>query len=188
MNGDQASPVVPILRGKRLRLTPFCEDHLTDAYVAWLNDPAVVRYSENRHRRHDLESCRDYFRSMVEGGHYYWAIVWQPDRRDTPRHVGNVTAYADRNNRTADLAIIVGDRGLLGLGAGREAWDLALTWLLAEGRFHKVTAGTMATNLAMLKTMQATGMVEEGRRRRQYLCDGKRVDAIMVAKFAEGES
>ena len=50
-----------ILETERLTLTPFnTERHLTERYVAWLSDPDVVRYSEQRHRTHTLASCRHF--------------------------------------------------------------------------------------------------------------------------------
>jgi RimJ/RimL family protein N-acetyltransferase len=49
---------------------------------------------------------------------------------------------------------------------------------------RKVTAGTMAINEPMLRIMYASGMVEEGRRKRQFLVDGAEIDAVLVALFA----
>jgi len=167
----------PVLESQMVRLEPFTETHLTERTVAWLNDPKVLRYSENRHRPQSHENCRAYLRSTCDGGHCYWAIHYKA------RHVGNVTAYIDRNNQTADLAILVGDKSVWGLGVGRESWRLALDWLLDGGGMRKVTAGTMATNGPMLKTMMATGMIEEGRRTSQFIWEDQEVDLVLVAKF-----
>lgn len=41
------------------RVVRFADRHLTERYVGWLNDPAVVRYSEQRHSRHTLWSRRN---------------------------------------------------------------------------------------------------------------------------------
>jgi len=160
-----------------VRLAPFTEALLNERTVGWLNDPEVLRYSENRHRRQSRETCKAYLRSMDEGRHCYWAIHHEA------RHVGNVTAYIDCDNQTADLAILVGDKSVWGRGVGRESWRLALDWLLDGGGMRKVTAGTMATNSPMLKTMMATGMTEEGRRTGQFIWEGQEVDLVLLAKF-----
>ncbi|HEY7608075.1 MAG TPA: GNAT family N-acetyltransferase [Alphaproteobacteria bacterium] len=164
-------------------LEPFAERHLTPRYVAWLNDPEVVRYSEQRHRRHTLESCRAYCRSFAGTPHKFWAIIAAPHG-----HVGNITATVDEPNRVADLAILVGERSVWGRGVGARAWTLALEWLLGPGGMRKVTAGTMAENMAMLAIMRKSGMAEEGRRRAQYLFDGRPVDAVLAARFAQSAS
>jgi RimJ/RimL family protein N-acetyltransferase len=185
MDDGNMPPHVPVLETARLVLRPFAARHLTPAYLAWLSDPEVVRYSENRHRRHTRESCADYWRSMCEGGHPFWAVEW---KERGGLHIGNLTAYLDRPNRVADLAIMIGAPEARGHGLGLEAWRAALDHLLGpDGGLRKVTAGTMAANRAMLRVMAASGMVEEGRRRRHFLLDGAAVDMVMAARFAQTE-
>jgi len=171
---------VPGVEVTSVRIEPFAERHLTARYVAWLNDTDVVRYSEQRHRRHTLESCRAYRVSLAGTPHKFWAI-----EVPTLGHVGNITATVDPANRVADLAILLGERNAWGRGIGTRAWMLALEWLLGPGGMRKVTAGTMAENKAMLAIMKKSGMEEEGRRRAQFLLDGRPVDAVLVARFAK---
>src|SRR5262245_44345540 len=64
----------PTLVCARVRLVPFGPQHMTATYVGWLNDPVVVRYSEQRHRAHTLDTCRAYFDFMQSGGHHFWAV------------------------------------------------------------------------------------------------------------------
>jgi [ribosomal protein S5]-alanine N-acetyltransferase len=170
----------PVVDAAQVRLKPFAERHLTARYVAWLNDPEVVRYSEQRHRRHTLESCRAYRDSLAGTPHKFWAI-----EAPTLGHVGNITATVDSANRVADLAILLGERAAWGCGVGTRAWALALEWLLGPGGMRKVTAGTMAENAAMLAIMKKSGMDEEGRRRGQFLLDGRPVDAVLMARFGK---
>jgi len=171
-----------ILNATRLELRPFGPEYLTARYVAWLNDPATVRYSEQRHRHHTLETCRAYAASFEHGASYFWAIV---ARDPALGHIGNITATVDAANRVADLAIMVGEARARGQGYGLEAWMRACEFLLSEAGLRKVTAGTMATNLAMLKVMERSGMIEEGRRKAQFLFEGRPVDLVMAALFRD---
>lgn len=173
----------PTLETKRLTLTAFADAHLTERYVAWLNDPEVVRYSEQRHRRHTLDSCRDFVRSFADGPSHLWAIVAK-DR--ALGHIGNINSAVDAPNRTADVAILIGDRKAWGRGLGAEAWAAVVDFLLGAGGMRKVTAGAMAANAAMVKIMRNAGMTEEGRRRGQFLLDGRPVDVVLTARFAKG--
>ena len=59
------------LTTERLVLQPFTETHLTERYVGWLNDPEVVRFSEHRHRRYDMQEARRYFANFANSPHYY---------------------------------------------------------------------------------------------------------------------
>jgi ribosomal-protein-alanine N-acetyltransferase len=171
----------PLLETARLRLVPFSERHLTERYVSWLNNTEVVRYSEQRHKYHTIESCREFWLSFDQTTHYYWAI----EEIKTSRHIGNIDAHIDLPNKVADIAIIIGEKKTWGQGYGGEAWVSVLDHLLGAARMRKVTAGTMATNLGMLGIIGNAGMIEEGRRRKNHLQDENEVDLILFARFAD---
>lgn len=173
----------PTLQTKRLTLVAFTDEHLTERYVGWLNDPEVVRYSEQRHRRHTLSSCREFVASFADGPSHLWAIV---EKEQGLGHIGNINSAVDAPNSTADVAIVIGDRRAWGRGLGSEAWMAVVDYLVGPGGMRKVTAGAMAENKAMLKIMGKAGMAEEGRRRGQALRDGRAVDVVLTARFAKG--
>ena len=174
-------PSAELIETARVRLCPFQAVHLNDIYVSWLNDPDVVRYSEQRHRRHDLSACRHWVETMRAGGHLLWAIeVKQPSLG----HVGNIVGYVDLANKVADVSIMIGERAARGQGLGVEAWRAACDWLLAQSYIRKVTGGTMAANRAMVCTMERTGMSPDGVRLGQFLLDGQAVDLVHYARFA----
>ena len=174
-------PSIAAIQTNRLILEPISEEYLTDRYVGWLNDKIITAHSEQRHKAHTLESCRQFAESMQTAGHYLWAIV----ATDNPSlgHIGNLSAYIDAANDIADLTILIGEQASWGHGYGSEAWIAACEWLFDEAGMRKITAGTMATNIAMIGIMKKAGMVEEGRKKNQFLQDGKEVDAVYAALF-----
>ena len=165
----------PVLSGEKCRLEPFEAKHLSERYVGWLNAPDVVRHSEQRHRRHDLASCRSYAASFEGSPHFFWAIMANDDALG---HIGNINAYVDSINRVADVGIMVGERAAWGRGYGTDAWLAACRYLLLKLNLRKVTAGTLGNNLGMLSVMKRSGMREEGRRRRQALWEDTEVDVV----------
>jgi RimJ/RimL family protein N-acetyltransferase len=170
----------PRLETRQLHLVPFSEKHLVERYVSWLNDPDVVRYSEQRHEQHTLDSCREFWVSFNGTPNLYWAI----EEKASGRHIGNIDAHIDQPNRVANVGIVLGEKEIWGKGYGFEAWNGVLDYLLGIGNMRKVTAGTMATNSGMLGIMRKAGMVEEGRLCKNHLQDGNEVDLILVARFA----
>lgn len=175
-------PGTPELEFPGGRLVPFCEEHLSERYVSWLNDPDVVRYSELRHTPQTHQSCVDYSSSLTKGGHFFWAIETSNGDRV---HVGNIVAYVDHPNLTANLTILVGEKRVWGKGTGAAAWATALSWLLNEGGMRKVTAGTMSCNKAMLRLMEKSGMKQEARLNAQLMLDNQTVDVIMASKLSQ---
>lgn len=169
-----------VLTTPRLRLEPFDERDLSDRYVGWLNDPDVVRYSEQRHRRHTLDSCRAFVDSFRDSADMLWAIR---HKALEPPHVGNIAAYIDVHNGIADVTILLGERRVWGQGVGLEAWRAVCDYLLKQADVRKVTAGTLASNHAMLSIMRRSGMTHDGRRTAHYLVDGQPVDLVYAALF-----
>ena len=91
-----------IIETPRLRIIPFSEKYLTPRYIGWLNDPEVVRYSEQHHRSHSLESCSQYWQSFANTPHYFWAITAIDPNIG---HIGNMNAHIDKMNSVADSGI-----------------------------------------------------------------------------------
>lgn len=172
----------PEIATRRLSIVPFAERFLTPQYVGWLNDSEVVRFSTQRQRVHTLESCRRYWRSYDGTPHYFWALL---ERERGRGHIGNMNAYIDRHDQVADLGILMGDKNVWGQGYGREAWLAVCGYLFQYAGIRKITAGTCALNAAMVALMRTTGMVEDGRRVRQTLVDGREADIIYAALFRD---
>lgn len=182
-----ATPLPALLQGQRVRLRPFTAADITDAYVAWLNEPEVVRYSNQRFVRHTRESCRRYFEGFGEGSPNLFASlrVAKPDaseRGEIP--VGTLTAYRSLQHGTADVGILLGERAVWGQGIGLEAWRLLTDWLLTTPGLRKVTAGTLACNLAMISVAERSGMQREGVRAAQEVVAGVPADIVFFARFA----
>ena len=174
--------VLPQLATPRCILESLSEKHLGDRYVSWLNDPETMRFSRHRARRHDVASCRAYIQSFEGTPHYVAAIV---ARDPALGHIGNINAYLDEENGTADVGIVIGERAAWGKGYGAEAWIAFCRFLFAERKLRKITAGTMALNEAMIGVMRRAGMRDDGRRVRQMLYEGQEVDVVYAALFPE---
>lgn len=165
---------------EQLRIVAFEERHLTQAYVDWLNDKQVVRYSEQRHHTHTLGTCEAYFESFRAGPNLFLAI----ETRDGGVHVGNISVAVDPPNGVADISILIGDRTAWGQGYGYEAWCGVMNALLEEPRIRKVTGGAAETNTAMVSIMRNSGMVEDGRRCGHLHMDGEFIDVVYFAAFS----
>lgn len=170
-----------VITGERVRLCPFAESDITVDYIRWLNDPEVVRFSNQRFRHHDEESCLDYLRTFADSDNLFVAIRLCDDKR----LIGTMTAYVSSHHGTADMGLLIGERGLWGQGFGLEAWNLFLDYLLSDRKLRKITAGTLRCNLGMIRIMERSGMRIEAVRSQQELVDGEPQDVLYFAKFRE---
>jgi len=167
---------------KRLVISPFNENFLTNRYVDWLNDSENMRYSEQRFFKHTIESCRLYMESFDNSQNLFYAIM---EKKEGLGHIGNLTVYMDNNNAIADIGLMIGKRSALRKGFGFESFSGMCSFLLEQLRVRKITAGAMAANSGMLRIMEKIGMVPDGVRRAHYLFEGEAVDLVHMALFKE---
>jgi len=169
------------LVGKKTVLEPFLARDITDEYIAWLNDPEVVKYSNQRFLRHTPETSRNYLAGFDGTDNLFIKITRKADAQP----IGTMSAYYSTPHRTVDVGIMIGKRSVWGGGLGQDAWNTLLDWLLALECVRKLTAGTLRCNLAMLKLMERSGMRLEAVRPQQELVDGQPQDLLYYGKFRD---
>jgi RimJ/RimL family protein N-acetyltransferase len=173
--------IFPFIQLDVCRVLPFGSEHLTERYVSWLNDPEVVRFSEQRHRTHSIDGCRRYFESFIGSSNYFLAIEATDNNLG---HIGNISVTIDPFNGVADVAILLGEKRAWGHGYATKTWNAVLSLFLTNKRIRKVTAGTMSVNKPMLRLMERSAMQMECSRARHFIWNGEEVDLILAAKFS----
>lgn len=167
------------LRCGPVTIEPFGPGDIGAEYLGWLNDPEVVRFSNQRFAYHDRESALRYLAGFSGTENLFLAV------RDAASGalVGTMTAYRSRHHGTADVGIMIGARVIWGRGYGDAAWSGLLDWLLRHGGARKVTAGTLACNRGMVRLAEKASMTIEGVRRAQEIVEGSPEDIVLYAKF-----
>ena len=168
-----------------LLISAFRDGLLTDRYVGWLNDPDVVRFSEQRHRPHTIDSCASYLADMRASDGLFLSIEVL---ESGPRHIGNISVSVDKPNSSADLSIMIGDRNAWGRGYASVAWSAVMMRLLVELGMRRVTAGTMEVNEPMVRLMARSGMRIDGVRPRHFLWEGREVGLVTASRFRDPEA
>lgn len=167
--------------GERVVISTFEDRDITEAYIGWLNDPEVVRFSNQRFRVHTRETCGAYLASFAGTPNLFLSIR----RRSDEAVIGTMTVYHSLPHGVADVGVMIGERSVWGGGYGQDAWNSLLDWLLTQPELRKVTAGALAGNRGMVRLMERSGMSLEGVRRAQEIVDGKPDDILLYARFAE---
>jgi len=172
-------PEPSALRSQRLVLEPFAAHCISPAYVGWLNDRELMRFSNQRFKIHTQDSARAYLASFAGGPNLFLAINLAADGR----MIGTATAYVSVEHRTADMGLLIGDRSLWGRGLGLEAWSSLMEHLFQARSVRKVTGGAVRSNAAMIRIMERSGMHLEATRSRQEIVEGVEQDVLHYARF-----
>lgn len=179
-SSTQNKPRFPECYDDKVKIVEFSERHLTKRYVNWLNDPEVVRYSEQRHHKHTLSSCFEYFESQKKSPNYFLAIELKDNNN---LHVGNMGVEIDNFNNKADVSILIGEKNNWGTGVATRAWSLVLTALTKELGYRLVTAGTMETNIPMINLMIRCGMTIDAILPRRFILDSMQIGLVSASYY-----
>lgn len=172
------------LTGDTVLLRPFADGDITNEYIAWLNDPVVVRYSNQRFVIHTYDTCAQYLSSFVGSDHLFLSVR----RLSDDVAIGTMTAYVNAHHGVADLGIMIGNRTSWGQGLGQQAWNVLLNWFIQKNSVRKVTGGAMRCNTAMIRIMEKSGMYLEAVREKQELLDCAPQDILYYCKFAKEDN
>ena len=169
---------IPEVTDGVIRIVPFCRHHITERYVSWLNDPDVVRYSEQRHKKHTLQTAIEYHDVQKNTNNYILAIEKTGDEL---LHVGNLRVLVNTDNNWASLSISVGDKEYWGTGVGSRAWILMLETLLDVMNYRMVIAGTMEVNEPMISLMKRSGMIIDCVLPRRFMWEGRETGLVWAS-------
>lgn len=172
-----AGKIAPVrIVGAQVTLVPFGPAHMTERYVAWLNDPEVNAFSQRRGVSSTLDDARRYMASLRPD-----EIVLAITVGD--RHVGNVKlGPVDWRNACADISILIGERDVWSRGVGAEAVYLVSRYLLKEVGLNRVHADSR--NPAFIKLAEKLGWRVEGVQRERLRVDGRFCDNTLVSLLA----
>lgn len=168
----------PTLSTSRLSLRPLIKS--TPRQIGWLIDSEVVKFSEQRHKRHNLASQLRYVHGFTDAKSHIWGIHLVA----TGEHIGNISAVHDHNNDVSELGILIGEKKCWKLGMGSEAWREVSNFLLdpSRGSIRKLEAGCMRENVAMMKILADSRFELEGERKGHFLLDGRPVGMVMFGR------
>ena len=169
-----------VLDGANVYLRKIVMFDVNSNYHQWMNDEEVVKYLEVRHTRRSMKDLREYVSSVIERKEdAFFAICLN----ETGRHIGNIKlGPINKNHGFAYVGFLIGDREYWGKGIATEALNLICRYAFETLKLRKVLAGCYETNLASLRVFKKAGFKKEGAQEAQWLCDGKYVDGILLAR------
>ena len=153
----------PFLVGKVVYLRALEKEDLMGNYFQWFNDQEVCRFNSHGRAPNNAAKMESYLqRAYTDPSLAVFAISFL----ENDAHVGNISLQ-DINliDRSAEYAIVLGEKDYWGKGVAKDASDLILRHGFMTLNLHRVYCGTSVENTGMQKLASYMGMKEEGRRR-----------------------
>jgi RimJ/RimL family protein N-acetyltransferase len=164
------------LRGNKIYLRGLEINDIEGNYISWLNDEDVCKYNSHHVFPYSKNNAEEYIISTFNSRN---TLVLAIVLLENDCHIGNISLQnIDYINRSAEFAIIIGDKSCWGNGYSREAAYLIINHGFTELNLHRIYCGTSSDNIPMQRLACSLGMTEEGRRRQAMFKHNKNVDII----------
>jgi RimJ/RimL family protein N-acetyltransferase len=171
-----------VIATPRLHLAPLTVADVSDAYVGWLNDPAINQYLETRLSPQDHASCAAFVAATAaDPQSHLFKIV----RQDSKAHIGNIKiGPVNAHHGAGALSLLIGDKASHGQGYATEAIAAVTDWAFGTLGLHRVEAGCYDANLGSLRAFLKAGYVVEGFFRQARVdAEGRRVGMFWMARL-----
>lgn len=166
--------------GRRIYLRGIRSSDVDSSYYNWMKDPEVTDMLEARFSKWPAKKLKNYIKeSKKDPASLFFAII----KKDDDAHIGNVKLTIDKNHGFADIGIIIGDKACWGRGFAPEVLKLVKDYSFKKLKLRKLVAEVYSSNKGSLKAFKKAGFIIEGKRKMQYLHNGRCVDAVFLGLF-----
>lgn len=169
------------LFGGEIYLRSLVRDDASLAYLSWLSDPEINQYLEVRFiSPQTLAQLQSFIEKIMGSGDSLLLGIFLASEH---RHIGNIKlGPIDWNHRTADIGLLIGDRGQWGKGFATGAIQLVAHYAFRDLKLAKLTAGCYSENQGSMSAFFKAGFAHEGTRLSQWQVGDRRQDGILLGK------
>lgn len=171
------------IEGQRIFLRALLESDVEGPYPGWLNDELVCQGTSHYVYPYSKIKALEYihFANKTKEA-LILAIVLKEDNI----HIGNIALQnINGTYRSADLAILLGDKTYWGKGYGLEAGSLLIKHGFIALNLNRIACATFESNEGMKKLAFALGMQQEGIRKNAAYKNGRYIDIIEFGLLRE---
>ena len=144
------------LHNDTIILRPVYRQDLNDEYLHWLNDQETCAQNSHAYFPYTMDQLIKHYESkLTDNQEIRLAIVVKEDNV----HVGNVSLQnINWMNRSAEFAILLGNKKYWGKGIGYMAAQLIMDHGFRNLNLHRIYCGTTAANNGMNKIAEKLKM------------------------------
>ncbi|MDI6816840.1 MAG: GNAT family protein [Actinomycetota bacterium] len=154
-----------------------------EALYHYKNDPAIAGTLGGFTSGYSLSDIQDWIEFHRKRDD---EVVWVIAEAESDHCVGHIGFYRiDYRARSAEFAILIGDRALWGKGLGRACTAHMLTYGFNELNLNRVHLTFMASNEPARRLYLALGFKEEGVLRQAQYKNGAHVDLVVMGILRE---
>ena len=164
---------------KSLHLKILSVNDITSSYIDWLNDYEIVKFTEQRHFRHNLNRVKQFVRDKYNSPKDFLFGIFNEGEHIGNIKLGEVNIY----HQTSELSYFIGKKDFWHKGVATRCVKRIVKFGFEQVGLKKITAGYYEINKASQKVLEKSGFEYEGTRISDRLFEGKRVNYINMGRL-----
>jgi len=163
------------------------DDAESTNYVEWFERPEIVELTSHGTLPKTRESFEKYIQGNDGSSYIVYVICIEYEKMGKKhRHIGNIALQSiNWINRSAELAIIIGEKDYHGKGIATFAVNCMLYHAFVKMGLHRVWSGTSEENKGMLRVFEKCGFDDEATFREAKWSNGKFVHIRGFGKLSD---
>jgi ribosomal-protein-alanine N-acetyltransferase len=154
-----------------------------------MNDYEVVKFTEQRFRKHTDEDIRRFVEEILGSETDILFGIFFDDK-----HIGNIKlGPINWEHANAGVSYFIGEKNYWSRGIATSIVKTVVDFGFKKLNLEKINAGYYSTNLGSAVVLERCGFLIEGTRKNNFVSQGERIDGILVGLSyddlpAQGES
>jgi RimJ/RimL family protein N-acetyltransferase len=163
----------------RLYVRSFVKADIEGNYKNWWDDFEITKYNSHGLFPYTETQMNQFLDGLESSENIIWAVVVKPSETKEEIHIGNISLQnINWINRSAEFAVIIGEREFWGKGYTTEAAYLLFWHGFNRLNLNRIYTGTASTNIGMQKVAEKLGMKKEGEFREGMFLNGAYTNII----------
>ncbi len=166
----------------KILLVELNSSMVSNKYVDWLNSPEIVKFTEQRFKKHSLDNVKNFVISKKKSkAEFLYGIFINIKKHKV--HVGNIKlGPINFHHMSAEISYFIGEKNLHNKGIASSAIKEVLLIAKKKFKLKKITAGVYSNNTFSKKVLIKNKFNLEGILKKQFNFKNKRVDKLIYGK------
>lgn len=157
-----------------LKIITACD--VTEAYVKWLNDYEVTKFTDQKFSRHSLETTKHFVeKKYLSEYDFLFGIFFDCV------HIGNMKLGPVKTfHLSAEVGYLIGEKSYWGRGIASKCLERLVKFAVEDLKLEKLNAAYYENNQASRRVLQKCGFITEGIRLKEVIYESGRINNVLV--------
>ena len=162
----------------KITLKLIKENHITNSYVKWMNDYEVVKYTEQKYKKHTIADIKKFVKEKINSPTDFLYGIFIFNKKKI--HIGNLKiGPINKIHRTAEISYFIGEKKYWKVGIGSQVVKKAIEFSKKKYKLKKLVAGCYSVNKGSIGVLQKNKFKKEALLKSHIFFENKRIDQII---------